>query len=191
MSTDNIQGILSRLYTDTLFRNLFLQDKALFYEQNNISSATTMAYLDAIPVKQLLFFSAGLSSKRWHEVKNLLPLSSLLLKKEAITFFTHYSETYLPKGIHKHHDDAIQFITYLQQQVLSIDIPLNFFIKSVLAYEYSRIQNFMNPKKIRIAFYQYDHVAHYTRLLKEDTIVLPKKKITVVLWKRNSLLKVF
>lgn len=190
MKIDLTQGILSRLYTDSVFRNDFIKDKELFYKKYSVSSDETIKFIEALPVDQIVFFAQSLLSKRIHEVKALLPLSHKLIGKNSRNLFLVYAESYIPKGIHKHHDDAQHFADYLlKQEQLSEDKNINHFIHWVLKYELHRTNNFINPKKYLFYSYPYDFVNHYSALLKTDNIkVLPKKRI-VSFWINGKILK--
>jgi hypothetical protein len=189
MSTDSIQGILSRLYTDIVFRKEFIADKKLFYKKYAIISEKEIEFIEAIPVEQLVFFAQSLLQKRMHELKNLIPGTSILVGKKINELLLEHFEMYVPNGIHKHHDDAITFINYLlKQAALSDNKDTDRFIRSVLCYELQRIKNFTASKRFLISIYKYDVSKNYPLLLKNEEFKVPSKKFTFIIWKKGRII---
>jgi hypothetical protein len=192
MSIDSIQGILSRLYTDADFLREFIADKNIFYKTHGIVSQETIEFLEAVPVEQIVLFARSLTKKRIHEIKNLIPATTILIGKRINELLLEHSEAYVPNGIHKHHDDAATFINFLLKQKELPDVnPIEGFIRSVLVYELQKIQSFISPKKILISFYRYDILKNYSLILKFSDFKLPQKKITIIIWKDRKSIKVF
>lgn len=184
------QGILSRLYTDVAFREDFITDKKLFYKKYTITSPEVIKFIEDIPVSQIVFFAQSLITKRMHEVKNLLPGTSLLMGKMINEFFVRYSESYVPNGIHKHHDDAKHFVTYLlKQKKISDQKESDYYLRTILSYELQRIKNFISPKRFLISFYRHDLMRVYPLLLKTKNLNVPAKKKTIILWKSSRIIK--
>jgi hypothetical protein len=184
MKANLAQTILSRLYTDAKFRSEFTADKAVFCKKNNLTSEEEIHFIDSLSADQITFFAEGLKSKRLHEVRNLIPITSRLLEKRMKDQFGIYAADKTPAGIHKHHDDAIQFGNFLFQT------ESDPFLKSVLKFELKRLQNFVTAKRVSISVHPYNFGKDYTALLKNPGYHA-KKKFTIILWKNGKILKTF
>lgn len=185
MHTPNHQATLGRLYTNAAFRKEFVSDKKSFYRKYNFS-LDTIQFIEGISVNQLTFFAESLLKKRMHEIKNLLPLTFKLLGREAHQLFLEFSDHYVPTGIHKHHEDALEFIAFL----LKRKELFNRYLRAVLIYEKQQISNFTSRKKYLVRFYNYDFASNYSLLLNQtDPGELPRK-FCVILWSRGKLRKI-
>jgi hypothetical protein len=183
MLIDNTQVILSRLYTNSIFRKEFIADKKKFYQTYTVSSET-ITFLEALSIPQLTFFAEGLLKKRMHEVRSLLPLSIKLIGKVFAEFFLKFCDQYTPNGIHKHQEDAIHFVEFVLAQLNETNIDQ--FTHSVMLYEQEQLRRFMNPKKYRLTFYKYDLVKNYGMLLKQGDLTSLPKKLNIVVWKKGK-----
>jgi hypothetical protein len=177
------------LYTNSIFRNEFIADKKSFYH-NHAFSPETITFLEALSIPQLTFFAEGLLKKRMHEVRSLLPLSVKLMRKTFTELFLKFSDQYTPNGIHKHQEDAIQFVEYVLGQLKKTNIDQ--FGHSVMLYEQEQLRCFINPKKYRISFYKYDLVKNYGILLKQEGVSSLRKRLNIIVWKQGKVfVKIF
>jgi hypothetical protein len=182
MQIDNMQAILSRLYTNSIFRKEFIADKKNFYQKHTFSSEM-ISFFEALSIPQLTFFAEGLLKKRMHEVRSLLPLSVKLIGKAFTEFFFKFCDQYAPTGIHKHQEDAIHFVEYFLAQLNNAGIDQ--LTHSVMLYEREQLRRFVNPKTYRLSFYKYDLVKNYGMLLKQEELPSLRKRLTIVVWKQG------
>ncbi len=174
------QYFLSRLYTEEVYRRNFFSNRQAFYNSENIQDKELTFFLEQLKEEQINFFAKGLLSKRWHTIKNLMPVSTELMKNLEAEF-NKFSNDFLPTGVHKHHIDALAFIRYLLKLSMFKD-PL---IRSVLNFEADIINNFLRPKTWRLKRYYFDPF-----LIKDQSKNI-KRSATLVLWKKGVMRKLF
>jgi len=175
------QYYLSRFYTEADYRELFFSDREKFYFIEGISDEKLKMFLDQLKEEQIIFFAKGLLSKRLHAVKNLMPTSAQLLKGTLETEFNSFSNNFSPTGIHKHHIDALAFVDFLLRLSAFKD-PL---LRSVLIFERDTIDNFLYPKKWKLKKYYFDPF-----LMKNQNLDI-RKKVTLILWRKGVMRKLF
>ncbi len=178
----NSQYFLSRLYTEAAYRQKFFVERNVFYEAENITDKDLIDFLDQLKEEQINFFAKSLLSKRWHAVKNMIPLSIQLSEEDFENRFIKFSDTFLPKGIHKHHLDALAFIEYaLRLKIVTNDSLL----RSALKFEKDTINNFLYQKKICLTKYCFDPFS-----IKNQPHKI-KRSTTFILWRKGSMRKIF
>lgn len=183
-----IQQILNRLYTDTNYRENFLLGKEQFYAMYGITSAETIHFLNALPAEQLLFFSKSLDLKRFHTVKQLLPLTIKITGNRTKELFNTYSQQYMPVGIHKHHDDALHFLSFIEEDSKE-ELQKNLFMSEAVKYERILLENFLTKKKFRITFHKYHFGLLYRTFL--DKQYVPERKNSLIVWRNSKIRKIF
>ena len=84
-------------------------------------------------------FASSLKRKRLSEVRELLLLTQRVLGKEFSKLFWRYAETYSPRGIKKHWEDAIAFCSFIEKvaQVEGINPP---WVWELVRYEKACLQ---------------------------------------------------
>ena len=133
MSLQEQQNFLARLFTDESLRHNFLLNPEIIGTENSLSE-NDISQLKAILPEQLNFFADGLFHKRVQEVEKFLPLTFKVLNLTFVKFFREFSQTFTPKTVKKHLEDAVEFVNYLKQQNLESD-----WIKDLAKYEQSRL----------------------------------------------------
>lgn len=156
------QPTLWRLYTDTRFRKEFLFDKHRFYQKYEISD-DIIHFLEDTPIQELAFFADTLLHKRMNKVRAFLPLTFKLLGKDTQMLFFKFCDYYTPAGIHRHQDDASEFVHYLlRHRLLAIHLKLNIYVRSILLYEQHQVMDENGRELPRLKFYSHDYVPHAT-----------------------------
>jgi hypothetical protein len=113
MGLAEIQRALARLYTDATLRERYFADPAALGETLglDVDDARQLARLSS---RDLTIFADSLRRKRLGEVWHLLPLTRRALGPRMATWFWQFTDTYVPRGIHKHQDDALAFSRFLE-----------------------------------------------------------------------------
>ena len=112
MGLKDVQTVLARLYTDDDFREGFFLDAHSSCEDADIYSIEAL-YLDELSREQVDFFARSLKQKRLKEVQKLLPLTSEALGDQFRRRFLGHVKATNAKSTSDHHQDAIDFCTYL------------------------------------------------------------------------------
>lgn len=175
MKTSEAQHILSRLYTDQVYRKAFLAGKESFYQVHQISDPETIAFLNALKPEQLEFFAKGLYAKKYHEVMHQIPGTAYLLKNRIGELFRDFSQKPRTYGIHKHHEEAQAFIGFIRhEKMISTEV------KTMLEFEDVLIRNFLHPKAWRICLLSHDAPAFLRSLQAGEKPILQKKRLLVI-----------
>src|SRR4249919_2832862 len=106
MGLAEVQLVLAQLYTNTALRERFLSDPQAVGTELGLAP-TEIQEVAQISARQVTLFANSLRSKRFGEIRKLLPLTYKVLGQKLHALFQQYAETYVPHGIKKHHDDAI------------------------------------------------------------------------------------
>ena len=133
MSLQTQQTFLARLFTDESLRHNFLNDPEIIGKENGLNE-DDISQLKAILPKQLNFFADSLFHKRTQEVEKFLPLTFKALNITFIKLFREFSQTFTPKTVKKHLEDAVEFVNYLKKQNVEAD-----WIKDLAKFEQSQI----------------------------------------------------
>lgn len=129
------QATLWHLYTNAALRREFIFDKERFYHKYNLSPAN-IYFLDSISINELLFCAEEILQERLIKVKKLLPLTFKLIGEDITALFFKFCDQFTSKGVHRHRQDAIQFIDYLlNHKSFSTSKRNNLYIKSVMHFE--------------------------------------------------------
>ncbi|MCW3105494.1 MAG: hypothetical protein JWO09_3934 [Bacteroidetes bacterium] len=180
MQPELAQQLLNRLYTDERYLAEFLADRQLFYSKHQFTPET-IAFLDALSSKQLSFYAHSLKAKRYQLVKQQIPAVCRIMKAALDEHWRSYVGTYVPQGIHKHHDDALHFLAFIEQQHLTD------FLLSLIKFERLLIGHFIESTKIQLSFHAYDFTAEYQQILKKENYIIPQKKWTCILWRSGRI----
>lgn len=178
MQPELAQQLLNRLYTDEHFLSEFLADRQQFYSTYGFTQET-ISFLDVLSSKQLSFYAHSLKAKRYQLVKQQIPAISKIMKGTLDQHWRSYAGTYVPEGIHKHHDDALHFLGFIEQQ------NLDDFIRALIKFERLLIVHFLESSKTTLSFHTYDFTAEYQQILKKENYIIPRKKRTVIFWRKG------
>ena len=184
MNPQMSQQILSRLYTDEVYRNQFLRGKEKFYDTHQITDPDAIAFLDAIKPRQLEFFTKGLYAKRYHEVLHLMPGTAHLMKDSIGKLFRQFSQTPVHYGVHRHHEETLAFMDFIKSRKCASPEA-----EAVLKFERTVIRNFLKPKAWRLCRLDYN-VPGFLTGLHTGNIAPIQNKRQVVLFKNGKLVKV-
>lgn len=133
MSLQEQQTFLARLFTDEGLRRSFLQNPVSVGGDNGLEESD-IAELQNILPEQLSFFADSLFYKRVQEVEKFLPLTVKVLSVDFIKLFREFSQTFTPRTVKKHLEDAIAFVGFLAEQDLE-----NGWIKDLAGFEQAQI----------------------------------------------------
>lgn len=114
MGLAEIQRVVAQLYTNTILRERFFADPQSVGQELGLC-AEEIEQVAQLSVKQVTLFANSLHSKRFGELRHLLPLATRLLGKQCFPLFLRYAETYNPTGVKKHREDALHFANFLAQ----------------------------------------------------------------------------
>ena len=154
------QPTLWRLYTDTRFRKEFLFDKHSFYQKYEISE-DIIHFLEDTPIQELAYFADTLLHKRMHKVRAFLPLTFKLIGKDTQMLFFKFCDYYTPTGIHRHQDDASEFVHYLlRHKTLAIHLRLNRYVRSILLFEQHQVMDETGRALLQPKIYGHDQLPH-------------------------------
>jgi hypothetical protein len=184
MSRDDIQYWLNGLYTQAPLRQEFFDDRTGFYEKNGLRGLLRET-LDQLVEKEIRFFAQSLVRKRLLAVRQLLPGTYILLKENFDTHFETYANNHLPKGIHKHQEDAVAFAHYILQLTVIKDHASCLF--DLIRFEQQIIHGFLNPSRRTCLFFQYPVREISMQLRSGGVWPSTNPKRTFTWWKGNVL----
>ncbi len=121
MSLLEQQNVLAKIYTDETFRSEFLSEPEQIGLQNGLTKEESVEISRIMPA-ELKFFADSLFYKRLNEVAKLLPLTQKSIgKRQFETSFNQFSQSFKPKSVKKHLEDAFQFNKFLSKQTFKKD----------------------------------------------------------------------
>lgn len=185
MKPSEAQQILSKLYTDQVYRKAFMAGKEAFYQEQQISDPETIAYLNALKPEQLEFFAKGLYAKKYHEVMRQMPGTAHLLKNRMGELFRDFSKEPRSYGVHKHHEEALAFMDFIRREE-----PVSAGIRAVLKFEEVLVRNFINPTTWRICYLSYDAPA-FLRSLHAGEKPMLQKKCLLIVFRKGKIVRMF
>jgi hypothetical protein len=116
MGLSQIQQTLAKIYTSSAFREEFF-DSSQWGDRELGLTEEEIEQLTKISSQRVNLFAASLKQKRLGQIRKLLPLTSKCLGKDLYQLFWEYSETFIPGGIKKHPQDAIEFANFLEKKL--------------------------------------------------------------------------
>lgn len=152
MGLQQTQHILAKLYTETSFRENFFKKPA---EVGNEFKLTVEEVNELIKLeKDIVFFASSLITKRREEVKKITPMLLEYLKKPKFNeLFLAFSNTFTPKGIKKHLEDAYYFILFLEKKTIKeID---SIFLKELIKLEKTHVKRLYLKERFGIYLLKY------------------------------------
>lgn len=182
MKAEIIQSILSRLYSDTNYLMRFVNNRQLFYFEEQIRDRSLIGFLDKLNTNQLLFFAKTLNAKRYHEIKRLLPLTAHFLGMDMAVAFREFSSKPAVYGIHQHHEEALAFLEYLRMK-----LRRNHLIREVMRFERQLISQFLSPPVFRLCLFRYP-VIEMWHALNAGFVTSGNRGFNVVIFRRGKAL---
>ncbi|WP_413171480.1 hypothetical protein [Anabaena azotica] len=168
------QKVLAQLYTNSELRESFFANPHVVGIELGLS-VDEIQQLAQLAVKDVNIFGNSLKWKRLGEVRELLPRTARVLGKEFNALFWRYAETYLPKGIKKHQDDAIAFSNFIIKTAPAENIEPTW-ISDLVRYEKTWLSVYESHRLLQICWFRY--AVHL------DCIAKP----TIAIWWRLSVL---
>lgn len=181
MGLVHLQRAIAKLYTDEAARRRFFSDPQAFAQDFDLD-AQGLAQLQELSRQDLSFFAKSLQHKRMNLVRQLLPLTHKLLKEDFHPLFHQFADLYVPKGIHKHQEDAHAFSRYVARQTDIVDAREPWFLE-LLRYESACLR--ANDPRHRWQLHRYRYPIHtIARSLFREEVPTPHRQTTWILWLR-------
>lgn len=150
MSLRKQQNLLALLFTNDNLRQAFSLEPEKIGLQNDLNERE-INDLKLILSDQINFFADSLIGKRLHEVEKILPLTKKILGEDFQNLFRDFSQTFNPKSVKKHLEDAIEFCGFLQTHRIE---PA--FAKDVAKFERGKLEFFGFEKRFVYKSFDYD-----------------------------------
>lgn len=178
------QTLLARLYTDGPFRETFFADPLKTGRALGLT-ANEARELAGVSADEVRFFADSLRNKRLQEVRAALPQTSRILGESFAQLFQQHAASYLPRGIHKHRDDAIAFAAFIEKS-LQDDDEAEAWIVDVLRYESSRLKAVDTHRRLTFCRLRYDIRRMARDTASGDVDSKPEQRRVLALWFRFS-----
>ncbi|HEY8560692.1 MAG TPA: hypothetical protein VIL74_09980 [Pyrinomonadaceae bacterium] len=149
MSLKEQQNLLAKLYTDAEFRRAFLSEPEKIGVESGLSADEIREIAEIMP-EELHFFADSLVWKRLGEAEKFLPLTRRVLGEDFTGNFREFSQTYNPRTVKKHFEDALAFCRFLQTR--KIPGPA----KCAAKFEAAKLEFFGFEKRIAVCRLDYD-----------------------------------
>lgn len=174
MSLLEQQKFLAQLFTNESLRHSFWENPHKIGVENDLNDEE-IKQIKKIIEKDFNFFADSLYFKRLQDVEKLLPIVQKILGKQKFQQdFRMFSNSFLPKTVKKHLEDAIQFCKFLQLKNL-----LNEWQKEIVKFESAKLQFFGYQKRFVFLILHYDLSKTVENLAFE-----PEKKLGFAIWFR-------
>jgi hypothetical protein len=172
-----VQQALAKIYTNTEAKEIFFSNshsvgKELGLNQQEIQQ------LNELSRQQVDLFAISLKRKRLGEIRKLLPLTYKCLGKDFSQLFWGYSETFIPKELKKHRQDAIKFVDFLESK-----IDRNWII-DVLRYERSWLKMTASDRRFHGCAFNYAIAPLIESLQKSENEPITIERFTFAIWFR-------
>ncbi len=153
MGLAQTQEVLAQLYTNNDLRERFFANPQNIGAELGLScdEAEKLAQLSA---QEVNIFANSLKWKRLGEVRSQLPRTARALGKNFTALFWRYAQTYVPKGIKKHREDAIAFANFIARvdQEEDIDPP---WISDLVRYEKTWLLAYEPTSRLNVSWFRY------------------------------------
>lgn len=153
MELEKLQNFLVQVYTNNDFREAFFKDPVKFSLEKGFSEKEAEK-LSEMSKDYVDFFSQSLHHKRLKQVMGLLPLTHKILGRSFSEYFIKFSQSFVPSGITKHKQDALNFIEFLSK--LEFNSKL---VKNIIKYEKCIL--IIQEPKINFLFKLFDYDSEY------------------------------
>lgn len=150
MSLKAQQDFSARLFTDESLCRKFLSEPEKVGLESGLKKGDIEILTEVLP-EQLKMFAESLFWKRLHEVEKLLPLTLEILETSFTDEFCKFSNTYNPKSVKKHHEDAVNFAAYLikNKSIKQREVE-------IIKLEQIKLEFFVFRKRFCFGFFNYD-----------------------------------
>jgi hypothetical protein len=139
MGLSQIQQTLAKIYTNSTLKEGFF-DRSIVLDRELGLTEEEIEQLTKISSQRVNLFATSLKRKRLGQIRKLLPLTFKCLGKDFSQIFWEYSETFIPSGIKKHQQDAIEFANFLEKKLdcaTRTDVVDRDWILDIVRYERS------------------------------------------------------
>jgi hypothetical protein len=184
MALAEVQRALARLYTDAALPARFRADPRAVGTELGLT-AEEARQLGTLSVQQLRFFADTLRRKRLGEVRDLLPLTHRLLGQTFVALFWQFAPTYVPRGIHKHRDDALAFVRFLEYTVGAAGLSPAWAL-NLARYEAARLEAAEPARRWTMRQFRYPVASVVQALAHETPPAALRPRPTTCLWLRLS-----
>jgi hypothetical protein len=184
MALAEVQHALARLYTDAALPARFLADPLAVGTELGLTDEEARQ-LGTLSVQQIRFFAATLRRKRLGELRDLLPLTHRLLGQTFVALFWQFASTYVPRGIHKHRDDALAFVRFLEQTVGAAGLRPAWAL-DLVRYEAARLEAAETARRWTLRRFRYPVATVVQALAHEATPPALRPQPTICVWMRLS-----
>lgn len=175
MELEKLQKFLVQVYTNNEFRDAFFKDPIKFSIEKGFSQIEAQK-LSEMSKNYVDFFAQSLQHKRLKQVTGLLPLTHKILGKSFSDYFVNFAKGFVPSGITKHRQDAIEFCKFLRQLNLNSNL-----VNNIVEYE-KDILIIQEPKFnliFKIFDYDIDYMSNFAREL-EFNLENKKRKALII-----------
>ncbi|MBH8577655.1 hypothetical protein I8752_32765 [Nostocaceae cyanobacterium CENA369] len=177
MGLAQTQQVLAQLYTNTELRERFFANPQAIGAELGLSCDEAQQ-LAQVSLREVSIFANSLKWKRLGEVRELLPRTAKVLGKNFTALFWQYAESYLPKGIKKHREDAIAFSNFIIK-VSQAESLSPTWVSDLVRYEQTWLLAYEPSSRFSVCFFRYP----VNKLGTSETInPLP----TIAIWWRFS-----
>jgi hypothetical protein len=106
------QNLLTKLYTDPVFRGSFYADPVVVGRDQGLGDEEINELLLVAP-SEVKLFSDSLTWKRFHEIEKLLPALRSAMGANFQPALFEFAAEFNPTSIRKHYEDALGFCSYI------------------------------------------------------------------------------
>jgi hypothetical protein len=180
MSLANIQRTLAQIYVDSVLRKRFVEDPKSVGLEFGLS-IEEISLLSEISSEQVKFFAESLQHKRLNEAAKLLPITYRLLGENFSKLFLDFADSFVPKGVKKHLEDAVFFSEYVSKTG-RIEPP----IVDIARYEAVRLTALNSNHRLIARLFRYPLKRIFRCVAEDNTVLSVKPYPTVAIWLRLS-----
>ena len=180
MSLADIQRTLAQIYVDSALRWKFVEDP------NSVGldfglSVEEILLLSQMSSDQVKFFADSLHHKRINEAAKLLPLTYRLLGKRFSKLFLEFADSFVPKGVKKHLEDAMHFSEYISKESTTEAT-----IVDIARYEAARLRALNTNSRLIVRLFRYPIKRIFLLVAENNTALSVKPHPTAAIWLRLS-----
>jgi len=176
MSLQEQQNFLAKLYTDAELRRAFLSAPEKIGAENDLNEREIAEIAEIMP-EELNFFADSLFWKRLREAEKFLPVTRKILGEEFSGKFREFSQTFNPRTVKKHFEDALEFCRFLRHRNISE------LVGNAAKFEQTKLEFFGLEKRIAVCRLNFDF-RNLSDSGSDKPFELPEKKQIFVVWLR-------
>jgi hypothetical protein len=177
MSLLEQQNFLAKLYTNERLRRDFILEPQRIGHEYALTASEIME-ISQVFHEEITFFAESLFRKRMNEAAKYLPLTKQILDHDFETLFREFSETYQPKTIKKHSEDANHFCLFIQKNESVEDI-----LKDAAKYEAAKLKFFVEGGNFVFCRVHFD-LTEISRKIARQQKSNYKNKTKIAVWIR-------